>query len=807
MRILSRILFGVAVLLLLAVGTAYLAIRGSLPTIDGELAAAGLGGDAVIERDALGAVTITGRTRDDVAYATGYAHAQDRFFQMDLARRMSAGRLAELVGDAALGTDARNRVHGFSLVATKVFAGLPDTDKGLLESYARGVNAGLDSLRVRPFEYLLLRQGPERWRPEDSLLVVFTMYLQLNDSEASADRQRGLLAAALPEEAFRYVYSVAPVWEAPIDGVVMAAAPMPDAAVFDLRRYEAEAARLATLQVPATERENSAIGSNNWAVAGSHTKSGAALLANDMHLGLGVPNTWYRVRLLVTDPSPAARRDLMGLTLPGAPIMVVGSNGRIAWGFTNSYGDWSDLVRVERSADGAQYRGAGGWKPLERLTGTIRSSSGRTQDLVVERTEWGPVLPSSDPEPTNQVLALAWTAHDPAATNLDWMRLETTVDCESALTVANTIGGPAQNFVCADAAGNVGWTLLGRMPARGPEYDPSVPSDWTPAGAGWQGWREPGTYPRLLNPAQGRIWTANNRVVGAESLQAIGDGSPDRGARAQQIRDALFALPPGSATEADMLRIQLDDRALFLVRWRDFLLTTLGDGAVGSDPRRAAFRQQVDAWDPRASTDAVGYRLVRSFHEVLGRRVFDALILPARIANRDAKFKVPRQFEEAVWELATLKPVHLLDPRHDDWQAFLLDTIDEAIRAVASDCADPTFASCTWGESNATLIQHPLSRPIPALSRWLDMPRVPMAGDHDMPHVHVPGFGASQRFAVSPGQERQGYFHMPGGQSGHPLSSFYRAGHDAWVTGKPLPYLPGPATHTLTLRREASQGR
>ena len=144
---------------------------------------------------------------------------------------------------------------------------------------------------------------------------------------------------------------------------------------------------------------------------------------------------------------------------------------------------------------------------------------------------------------TNQVLALAWTAHDPAATNLDWMRLEATVDCESALHVANTIGGPAQNFVCADAAGNIGWTLLGRMPLRGPGYDPSVPSDWTPAGAGWQGWREPGTYPRLLNPATGRIWTANNRVVGAESLQAIGDGSPDRGARAQQIRDALFALP------------------------------------------------------------------------------------------------------------------------------------------------------------------------------------------------------------------------------------------------------------------------
>ena len=807
MRILSRILLGVAVLVLVAAGCAYFAVRGSLPTIDGEQSAPGLAADAVIERDVLGAVTITGRTRDDVAFATGFAHAQDRFFQMDLARRMSAGRLAELVGDAALQTDARNRAHRFARVADQVFAALPPANKGVLESYARGVNAGLDSLRVRPFEYLLLRQGPERWRPQDSLLVVFTMYLQLNDSEASADRQRGLLAATLPAEVFRYVYSVAPAWEAPIDGVVMAAAPMPDPSVFDLRRYGAEAERVAALALPVTERENSAIGSNNWAVAGSHTKSGAALLANDMHLGLGVPNTWYRVRLLVADPAPTARRDLMGLTLPGAPIMVAGSTGRVAWGFTNSYGDWSDLVRVERSADGAQYRSAGGWRPLERLTETLRSSSGRTTELVIEQTEWGPVLPSTDLQPTNQVLALAWTAHDPAATNLDWLRLETTADCESALSVANTIGGPAQNFVCADAAGNVGWTLLGRMPLRGPGYDPSVPADWTSPGAGWQGWRGPETYPRMLNPAQGRIWTANNRVVGAERLHAIGDGSPDRGARAQQIRDALFALPPGSATEADMLRIQLDDRALFLVRWRDFLLVTLNTGAGGGDTKRAAFQSQVAGWDPHASTGAVGYRLVRTFHEVLARRVFDALILPARAANPDATFKVPRQFEEAVWELATLKPVHLLDPRHRDWQSFLLDTVDETIRTVAEQCVDPTFASCTWGEANATRIQHPLSRGLPLLSRWLDMPRVPMAGDHDMPHVHAPGFGASERFAVSPGREDLGYFHMPGGQSGHPMSPFYRAGHDAWVTGERLPYLPGPAAHTLTLHHEAGQGR
>jgi penicillin amidase len=802
MRLLTRALLALALLLALAVAALYLAVRGSLPPLDGERAAAGLAADAVIERDAFGAVTITGQSRDDVAYATGFAHAQDRFFQMDLARRMSSGRLAELFGDVALDTDARHRVHRFTSVAREVLRQLPAEQGSLLAAYAAGVNAGLASVRVRPFEYLLLRQRPEMWQVEDSLLVVFSMYLQLNDAEASADRQRGLLQRSLPSDVFRFVYSVAPVWEAPIDGVVMDAAPMPSPEVFDLRRHEAEFRRVAA--APArrpTAAEHRAVGSNNWAVAGTHTRSGAGLLANDMHLGLGVPNTWYRVRLLVAGESAETRRDLKGLTLAGAPIMVVGSNGRIAWGFTNSYGDWSDLVRVERTPDGRRYRTASGWKAMERVTETVRSRSGATRDVVVDLTEWGPLLPGKDGD---AAFALAWTAHRPEATNLQWLALETVGDCAAALPVANTIGGPVQNFACADADGNVGWTLLGRMPLRGTGYDAGVPSDWTRPDAGWPGWREPAMYPRVLNPATGRIWTANNRVVGAELLVAIGDGSPDRGARAQQIRDALFAIAPRAATEDDMLRIQLDDRALFLVRWHDLLLKLLDQPALEGQAARAAFRKQVAAWDSRASTASVGYRLVRTFHETLERRVFEALTLPARLAHPATEFKVPRQFEEAVWELATREPAHLLDPRFTDWKSYLLDVVDASIAEVTTQCDDPTLARCGWGEANATHIQHPLSRAVPALARWLDMPRVPMAGDHDMPHVHVSGFGASERFAVSPGHEAQGYFHMPGGQSGHPLSPYYRAGHDAWVAGERLPFLPGPAEHELTLRRDAA---
>jgi penicillin amidase len=788
MRFLLRLASGL-LLLLVAIGlAAWLALRGSLPRLDGEVTVAGPAAPVTIERDALGVVTVDGDNRADVAFGTGFVHAQDRYFQMDLARRMSAGRLAELLGDAALPLDRRNRIHRFAAIADEVLGRLPEVERSLLESYASGVNAGLESLGVRPFEYLLLRQRPEPWQARDSLLVVYTMFLQLNDSRADADRQRGLLRSILPDDVFRFVYSVSPEWEAPIDGLVAAAAPVPDPASYDLRRFGEE---FRDAQVAATHAgtEQRAVGSNNWAVAGSRTRSGAGLVANDMHLGLGVPNTWYRMRMRVGGGAP---RDLAGVTLPGAPIMVVGSNRHVAWGFTNSYGDWTDLVIVEKSADGREYRSGDGWKPFERHREELRSSSGTTETLEVLWTQWGPLLDgASGAEP----LALAWTAHDPQAANLRWIEIESVRDVESALALANTIGGPVQNFVAADATGNIGWTLLGRMPLRGAGYEPGIPSDWTRPGAGWLGWRLPEQYPRVVNPPSGRIWSANNRVVGGEALAAIGDGSPDRGARAQQIRDALFGLE--SATEGDMLAIQLDDRALFLVRWRDLLLDALGSEAVAGAAGRAEFRRLVEDWQPRAAVDSVGYLLVRSFHEALERRVFEALTIEARARHPGVELRVPRQFEEAAWRLLQQRPAHLLDPRYANWDEFLLAVVDETIAVLGRDCGE--LAACRWGDRNAVTIRHPLSRAIPQLAPWLDMPVEPMGGDNDMPHVHVAGFGASERFAVSPGREQDGYFHMPGGQSGHPLSPYYRAGHDAWVRGEPTAFLPGPAEHTLRL--------
>jgi penicillin amidase len=785
-RWVGGILSGIVAVAALALLTAYEVVRASLPDLDDQVTARGLRAGVTIDRDWRGIPTIDAASRADAAFATGFAHAQDRYFQMDLTRRIAAGRLAELFGDVALEVDRAHRRHRFAAVADEVLAAMPARHRAVLDAYTAGVNAGLGRLASRPFEYWLLGAKPERWAPRDSLLVVFAMYLQLNDTDGSLDLQRGLIYDSLPGALADFVYSIAPEWEAPLDGQVAPGVPLPTAQQYDLRDVgEPPHGRTA-----ATVFANRAVGSNNWALAGARTRSGAAIVANDMHLGLSVPNTWYRVRLHFRS---GAQPDLCGVTLPGAPNLVAGSNGHIAWGFTNSYGDFSDLVLVERSADGAQYRASTGWRPLAHHVETIASSSGHRERLDVASTQWGPLLPGTY---AGKSLALAWTAHHPEATNLRWLELERARSVEAALALAPTLGGPVQNFVVGDAHGHIGWTLLGRLPRRGPGYDPTRPADWTLPDSGWNGWLDAAEYPRVLDPPSGQIWTANNRVVGGAALALIGDGSADRGARAQQIRDDLRAL--AAAVPDDMLRVQLDDRALYLAPTQRRLVALLDAAATRDKPRRAEFRDLVAGWDARADAASVGYRLVRTYRVALEQATFGMLVRAARAAHPDTTFTVPSQFARPVDELLEREPPHLLGPPYRSWREFELAVLDDVLEELAADCP-AGLAQCRWGDYNVVTIRHPLSRALPSFRHVLDMQAVPTSGDNDMPRVHLPGFGASERFAISPGHEADSYLHMPGGQSGHPLSPFYRAGHDAWVKGRPTAFLPARTRYRQVL--------
>ena len=792
-RILRTCLLTVLVLVLAAFATGWWLLGGSRPRLDGRFHSRGLAAPVSIGRDALGTVTIDGGNRSDISFALGYVHAQERFFAMDLMRRMSAGELSALVGPAALKVDLNHRRHRLRAVVEAAYAQLPPAQKQALDRYRDGVNAGLADLRVRPWEYLLLGSKPQPWRAEDSLLVIAAMYLDLNsDGRNERELHMAEMRAVLPGPLVDFLLAPDPDWEAPLSGRLSRSPVIPAATVFDLRHRPAvpTSVRLVAALAPALDAPRP--GSNSFAVAGALTGNGAAMLANDMHLGLRVPNIWFRTRLRYPDPvAPNGQRDINGVSLPGTPAIVVGSNGQIAWGFTNSYGDWTDWVRVQRDpAHPDRYKVPEGWATIAHHDEHIRIKGRPDVVLTVKDTRWGPIM-GRDVDGTP--LALAWIAQQPRAYNVQLMQLERMPDLASALNLAPQLGMPPQNLLVADRAGHIGWTLAGNSIPLRAGIDPLLPSDWSKPGSGWQGWAAPAQYPRIEDPAYGRLWTANNRTVDGAALALLGNGGHDLGARAQQIRDDLRArvgFSPGN-----LLDIQLDNRAVLLTRWQRLLQQTL---AGSKEPALLQLRELTRTWRDRAAIDSVDYRLVRAFRT----RVSEAVLAPfaAQVKQQHEDFSWPGQnsAEAAVWAMIRQQPMQLLDPKYARWHDLLVD----AARQVASELGRQPggLAARTWGEYNRSDIKHPLAAALPGwLDRFIDMPDQPLPGDNNMPRVAAPGFGASERLDVSPGHEAQGILEMPGGQSDNPLSPYFGAGDQDWVKGRPTPLLPGKTRHTMTM--------
>jgi penicillin amidase len=617
------------------------------------------------------------------------------------------------------------------------------------------------------------------------------MFLQLQDSTGHLQLQRGLLRATLPEALWRFIESGAPEWDAAIDGSHAEPPRIPSADEIDLRSLGA-----LPVEPPETlARSPDPEGSNNWAVAGSRTADGAALVANDMHLGLRVPNVWYRARLV---EASAEGFDAVGLTLPGTPSLVVGSNGHIAWGFTNSYGEFAKVIRlVPVPGDPDAYATSGGTQKLSYVDEIIEVKGAPSEHLKVAITPWGPVIGT---DWQHRPYALDWVAHDPAAANMNLLALEHIHSAAEVLRAAGDFGMPGQNILVADAEGHIGWTIAGRLPRHG-DAPPAVPQLSTDPIVGFEGWLAPGERPRVLDPAEGLLWSANARVVGGEAASRIGDDGMDRGARAAQIHADLEEAPPPLAP-LESLRIQLDDRAVFLERWRALLGQVIERALERGNDRSAAAAQAVLVrWSGHAAPDDAAFRLTLAFRQEVETRVFYMLVAPARREDRDFVFEISPSFEGPLWRLLQARPFHLLAAAYTDWDA-LLDQAFIASERLPRECASERMdlASCTWGRVNAVRVAHPLSAALPLLHRFLDMPTVaPPGAHHDMPRIQGPDFGASERFSVSPGHEKDGYLHMPGGESGHPLSPYYRAGFDAWVEGRPTPLLPGPAMHELVL--------
>ena len=529
-------------------------------------------------------------------------------------------------------------------------------------------------------------------------------------------------------------------------------------------------------------------------MSGARSSTGSAIIANDMHLRLAVPNIWFRAAYVYPDERrPGAQRRLVGVTLPGGPQMAAGSNGDIAWGFTNSVGDWSDVVQLDPvPGDASRYQTPDGPRAFDHYTETIAVKGAAPVTVDVRWTIWGPVIKRDH---AGRERALKWVAHDPMVMATDAARIAHARDVDEAMHVAVGASLAAQNVVVGDTSGRIAWTIYGAVPRR-VGFAGDVPTSWADGSRRWDGYLGYDDHPRVVDPPSGQLWTANARVLGGDELAKIGDGGYSDGIRAWMIHDDLQRLD--RASERDLFDVQLDNRSLFLDRWRTVLLSVLTPESAAVTPARTAARRLVEsAWTGRASAESVAYRLVRTFRLTTSRMAMEAATIDVRAAAPDFDYTTIRRLEGPLWRLVNERPMHLLDPAYASWDAFLLAALDRTVATMTAGGA--TLTERTWGEANAADIAHPLAAAVPLLGRWLNMPHGPLPGDIYVPRVLTPRSGASERLVVSPGHESTGILHMPGGQSGHPLSPHFGDQQRAWIDGTPLPLLPGIGLHTLTL--------
>jgi penicillin amidase len=790
----------ISLLVIASFGTwIYSQIDSALPILEGRRTLLGLSDTTIVERDVQGIVTIKAKKRTDIAVATGFIHAQERFFQMDLLRRNSAGELASLFGEKALPHDKKIRRHRFRERARYIVSQLPQEDLALLKAYTRGVNQGINNLKSPPFEYLLLQQAPVLWQEEDTILTVLSMYMDLQYAAGDRERTLGNIKNSLGEDVFNFLNPKGSIWDAAIDGSQFSPNKMPtrawpSASSEHITRLSSAATNKQIQQTASTNNKyqgEAFPGSNNWAVSGEISSTGSAIVANDMHLGIRVPNTWFRATFEYQSNNNRAIK-VTGLTLPGTPNIIAGSNGNIAWGFTNSYGDWSDVIILDTNEDQSQYLTPTGYQDFIKYKQVIAVKDQEAQEIIVKETIWGPVIGTNSQQ---QLLAYRWVAHDLQAVNLRHTQLETATNVEQAFRIATQAGIPAQNLMVGDKEGNIGWTVMGPIPRKTAGFG-EIPTHWSNGENHWQGYLAPDEYPKIINPSNHRLWTANTRVVGGKMLKKLGNGGYAIGARAQQIRDSLTA--KNEFSEQDLLNIALDDRAIFLQRWQTFLLEkVLTNQAINQYPAWQEVKTIINNDNLCACIDSVAYRLVNNFRLNVRDSVFSAL--NEKLTELDESFSfstIRHQIETPLWQMINEQPKNYLWLPEKNWQTVF----EQALTTTLSDMTeDQPLAKATWGQQNTSKIQHPLSNAVPFIGRWLDMPAMQLAGDSYMPRVQGKAFGASERMVVSPGHEASGILHMPTSQSGHPWSPYYGLGHKDWEQGKPSPFLPGKTKYTLTL--------
>ncbi len=780
---------GLASIAAITVGGGFWFLYQAMPQLDGTVKLDRLTAEVRVQTDAHGIPVIDAANRADAVRALGYVTARDRLFQMELMRRKSAGRLAEIFGDMALDSDIKARTYGFHREATAIQAKLPPDHRHYLQSYADGVNSYMAEAGKLPFEFKVLAYQPEPWTPEDSLLVVLGMCETLTAGSERGERMLSVMEKTLPDAVVRFLTPDTDAYTEQLQKQAESLRPAQAIPVEALASALTHPPTNKSALAETVQQSDFMAGSNAWAVSAKLTKDGRAILANDMHLGLSVPNVWYRIELNYGDTHAA------GLTLPGTPLLIAGSNQHIAWGETNLSGDFLDLVRLDiNPANPDQYRVGDQWQRFDEYPETILVKGGAAKQITVKQTRWGPVAIQPLPE---QPVAIHWVTLDADAVNLNLFDLEQGKTLEQAVKIVNSTGGPQLNVLLADDQGRIAWTLMGKIPKRFGN-DGLASRSWADGSVGWDGYVEPENLPRIIDPPEGMLASANDRRLGKNYPYVIGHQFGN-GYRAYRITRQLAQMPKMS--EQAVFDLQLDTESEFYAFYQQLALNSLTNQAIAQQPNLAEARDYLSAWDGRADVDSLGFALLVEFRKQLIESVFTPFLSASRQADKDFNYAWT-YIDTPLQALLNEKPPQTLpDAAHyRNWDDFILGQLKLSIQQIQARQPEVALMALNWGKLNKVKHTHPFSKAMPILSGLLDMPGEALPGCAFCVRAAGPSFGASERLVVAPGHFEDAILHLPGGQSGHPLSPYYRDQQNYWLKGLPMALTAGKSEHLLLLQ-------
>lgn len=753
---------------------------------------AGLRERVTVRRDERGIPYIEAANFVDLSFAQGYVTASDRLWQMDLMRRVARGELAEVLGRDALAQDKLHRTYGFAQVAEAEAAGAPKEAREILEAYARGVNAFIESLDAKtlPPEFQILGYRPRAWTPADSLLIVKLFFEVLSDTWQT-DIMRAALAG-IPQEKREALL----VETSPLDVLVVgrdakrksssepalrstASTIKTDADLVDVSALKALAEIRETV-TRAHERlgllELDRAASNNWVVSGKRTATGKPLLANDPHLPPSAPSIWHMIHL----SAPGLR--VAGVTSPGLPGVVIGHNDRIAWGFTNVGPDVSDLYLEKFDTQNPRrYMTPAGWRDAVVRREEIKVRKGFTtsdteiQTIEVTVTRHGPVIF----ENKGRRYALRWTALDPKLTDVaGFFALNAARNWKEFQTALGRYTAPMQNMVYADVDGHIGYYAAGRVPVR-KTGDGSVPYDGSTDEGEWTGFIPSDKLPHLFDPPSGIIVTANQRVVGDDYPYFLSHNWPAP-YRARRIMELLQSKQ--KITASDFRTIQGDNYSIPAAIFARETVRTLQSNAKQDEKLRTALAQ-MQSWDARISPESTIAPLVAEMRASFRRRIV-AAALGAELA------------QEYRWANADTLVDRLLKEQPLDWLPKEFKSYDELLLACYAEAREALVkrlgadeSQWTWGRYAPVRFPHPLAG-VPLLGQPFVIAPLPQNGSgSNLVTVNV-GRSVSMRFIADPNDWDQTQQGITLGQSGVPSSQHWRDQLEDWrnVTPRAFPF-------------------